>query len=603
MCGLGRLESRRGRLARTDHEPRVAADVDAHYGAAMLRTRTSVRDLVALPLVLVAAAMLWMLHARAWDLGGRSPVLNFDTGQYALAARELAQRGVLATPFALPIELAAHAAPPWPLAVVQPGLVLVNAAILAAVPSEWVPGSQLRAWLTLIVPFMCFLMLSASLSLAVRHLFARWWPDAPGWASLGAGLTLGLAFALDPEAQHFAMGSFTELPFTLGLFFALLGLALGVAGERPLVFGLVLGVAGLFRANMLWLAPLFAIAAAWSATPGRRGRTMWLVLAGFVLPLTPWWLYKWTQFGSPAWDLTRFVVFDRVAGFDWFMLYHRPEVPALPSGFEALRLLAAKVAGNLPTMLLSLTLGPRGLWLGALLVWLLSRPPRPLAAAGWVALAAALLGVLTAAVSIPWLRYLFPARILVEPVGVLALWALIWRAESVLGSTRVRVTACALAGLLVLGWGAWSTHRGLAEARATSQERAVPGWMSLARISLLLGQNLAPSDVVMSNLGPTLAWQTRRPVIHLAYSPADVRAVRSRCEFRHIVLCFRTAERAWPAWQEIFLSEGAAAATPGLDVVTERRYETPDGFTVVWIELGPRAPVMASAVVGSGALR
>ena len=34
---------------------------------------------------------------------------------------------------------------------------------------------------------------------AARHLFARWWPDAPGWASLGAGLTLGLAFALDPD--------------------------------------------------------------------------------------------------------------------------------------------------------------------------------------------------------------------------------------------------------------------------------------------------------------------------------------------------------------------------------------------------------------------
>jgi len=259
------------------------------------------------------------------------------------------------------------------------------------------------------------------------------------------------------------------------------------------------------------------------------------------------------------------------------------------------RLLAAKVAGNLPELLLAITLGPRGLWVGAVIAWLFTRPPRPLAAAAIVTLGAALLGVLTAAISIPWLRYLFPARILLEPIGVLALWALLWRAEGLLGAMRTRIAACVVAGLLVLGWGAWSTQRGLAEARATSQERAVPGWMTLTRMSILLGQRLGPGEAVMSNLGPTLAWQTRRPVIHLAHTPQDVAAVRWRCEFRHVVLCFRTAERAWPAWQEIWLREGAAAATPGLGVIAEQRYQTPEGFTVVWLELGPRTPVMALA--------
>ena len=553
------------------------------------------RELVVLPLVLVAATAIWLLHAQAWDLGGRSPLLNFDTGQYALAARELAQRGTLTTPFALPIELAAHPAPPWPLAVVQPGLVLVNAAILAVVPYEWAPGSEYRAWLTLLVPFVCFLMLSASLALAVRHLFARWWPEAPAWARLGAGLTLASGFLLDPEAQHFAMGGFTELPFTLGLFFGLLGLALGAPSERPLVFGLVLGVAGLFRANMLWLVPLFALAGAWSAPDGRRQRVAALVLLGFALPLVPWWIYKWTQFGSPAWDLTRFVVFDRVAGYDWFMLYHRAEVPVLPSGFEAARLLAAKTLANLPSLLLSLTLGPRGLWLGALAVWLFSRPPRPLAAAGAVALGASLLGVVTAAVSIPWLRYLFPARILAEAAGVLALWALIWHAERMLPSRSARILVCALAAALSLGWGAWSTQRGLAEARATSNERGVPNGATLTGLAIQLSNRLEKNEPVMTNLGPTLAWRTRRPVIHLANAPVDVAACRARCDFRHILLCFRSADRAWPAWQEIWSREGAATATPGLDVIAERRFETRDGFTVVWIELGPRGPMMAAA--------
>jgi hypothetical protein len=77
-----------------------------------------------------------MLHADAWGLGGRSPVLNYDSAQYALAARELATHGRLATTFALPLELARHAAPPWPLAVVQPGLVLAEAALFRLAPKE-----------------------------------------------------------------------------------------------------------------------------------------------------------------------------------------------------------------------------------------------------------------------------------------------------------------------------------------------------------------------------------------------------------------------------------------------------------------------------------
>src|SRR5205823_6270241 len=91
--------------------------------------------LVVLVVIGITAA-LWIVHARAWDLGGRSPVLSYDTSQYALAARELATHGRLATTFALPLELTRHSRPPWPLAVVQPGLVLAEAAVFRLVPPE-----------------------------------------------------------------------------------------------------------------------------------------------------------------------------------------------------------------------------------------------------------------------------------------------------------------------------------------------------------------------------------------------------------------------------------------------------------------------------------
>lgn len=564
----------------------------------MTPQRHGIADLMLLPFLLLCGAALWLLHAQAWDLGGKSPVLGYDTAQYALAARELAWHGKFATPFALPIELTTQAQPPWPLAVVQPGLVLAEAAIFKLVPARAVmAGSEPRGWLTLIVPFCCYLMLGAGLALAVRHLFARWWPDATPLLRRGAGLVVALAFLLDPEAQHFAMGGFTELPFTLGLLFALLGIALEAPGFLPLQYGVVLGLAGLFRANMLVLAPVFALAAAWSAPEGRRLRTLVLVLFGYAIPLTPWWFYKWQAFGSPGWDLTKFVVWDHVQGRSWFSLYHLPELPQLPTGGAAMALIAGKAAANAGPLALSLLIGPRGLWLAAIPLWLWRcRPERPLAAAALAALAATALGFASAAVSIPWTRYVFTARALVEPIGFLALCALVRHEGGEWLGARGRRVAVGLLGALAIGWGAFSTVSGNAEAREASRERGVPESATLTSLSIVLNDKLAPGEPLMSNLGPALAWQTNHPVVHLALTPADVEACRRRLDVKHIVLAFRSSERAWPGWNEIVERAGAARTMTGLGVIDERRYLSPDGFVIVWLELGPLPPAMAANV-------
>ena len=70
----------------------------------MPRTWTSSRTIPLLALIAFGAT-LGVLHARAFGVGGRSPGLSFDAAQYALAARTLAERGTLATWFALPIDL------------------------------------------------------------------------------------------------------------------------------------------------------------------------------------------------------------------------------------------------------------------------------------------------------------------------------------------------------------------------------------------------------------------------------------------------------------------------------------------------------------------
>jgi hypothetical protein len=318
------------------------------------------------------------------------------------------------------------------------------------------------------------------------------------------------------------------------------------------------------------------------------------VALGVVLPLAPWWLYKWREFGDPGWDLTRYVVWDHVAGRDWFSLYHLPELPVVPRGAEAVRLLAGKIGGNLPTLVLDMTQGLRGLWAGAMLLWLaIARPPRALVVAALALLVATALGVLSAAVSIPWLRYLFPTRVLFECGGLLAAWAL-FATMAGLAPAQRRLLQVAVA-LLALGWGGWQTMRGLAEARETAVVRGVPSTATFTEIGLMVRSELRPGEVVMSNLGPALAWQTLHPVLHLALTPDDVEACRRRRDFRLIVLAFREPDRAWPGWVEIMASPGAARTVARLAVQSERRYRSADGFTIVLLTLDPLPAAMAVA--------
>jgi hypothetical protein len=271
-----------------------------------------------------------------------------------------------------------------------------------------------------------------------------------------------------------------------------------------------------------------------------------------------------------------------------------PEIPALPSGLEAARLLAGKVAGNLVSLLLAATNGPRALWIAALALWLIvGRGPRPLVAAGWAMLAAMALGLASAAASIPWLRFLFPTRIPLEAAGTLALWGLLAAAPETLLSRGGRRALSVLVAVLALGWGAWQTARGNEEASVVSRQRGLPSLWGLRFFGRKLEEELAPDEAVMSNLGAPLAWYAKRPVIHLALTPADVEACRQRYEFRHVLLVFRQAERAWPGWNEIVERPEDATKLPEWNVRRMRKWRTLDGFLVIWLELGPTGVLRA----------
>jgi hypothetical protein len=555
--------------------------------------------------LLAAGCGLWLLHAESWSLGRRSPVLSYDTSQYALAARELARHGRLATTYALPVELARHPQPPWPLALVQPGLVLLEAAAFRLAPAElklfgrsyaqWSRPDQME-WLVIPILFTCYVMCGILLGLATGKLLRRHAHGISDAMRMAAGATVGLAFLLDPEAQHFGVGGFTELPFTCGLVGALALLALDRAQRRPLVFGLLLGVTGSFRLNMLWLAPALVAAAAALGPRGGRGRVVGWALLGFVIPLAPWWIYKWLAFGTPAWDIGHYVIWDGVQGRTWFTLNHLPETPRLPHGVEAIRLLAAKTLRNLPGLLLAATTGPRALWLGALVAWIVvAREPRTLRIVAMAVLAVFTLGLMAAAIGVPSLRYAFPGRVVLEAAGILALWGLIARATPGAISQRWKPALRVVVVVMALGWGAWQTAGGNREARAASVTRGVPGTQTMLQIAVLMNREIPAGEAVMSNLGPTLAWHARRPVVHLALAPEDVEACRRRLDFRNVMLVFRDPAHAWGAWSEIVARPLEARARPELNIAHVRRYQSADGFIFVWLELGPLGPGLASA--------
>jgi len=567
-------------------------------------TRKTAAGLAMFLVLLVAGCALWVLHAESWSLGRRSPVLSYDTAQVALAARELAFHGRLATPYALPLELARHPQPPWPLAIVQPGLVIVEAAVFRLAPAELKIGGRSYAqwrrpdqveWLVIPIVFACYLMCAILLALATSKLLRRH-ADIDDRMRMAAASVVGLAFLLDPEAQHFGVGGFTELPFTCGLVAALAQLALDRAPRRPFLYGLLLGVTGAFRVNMLWLAPVLVIATiALTPRESRARVAAWTVL-GFALPLGPWWIYKWLAFGSPAWDLGRYVIWDGVQGRTWFTLNHLPEPPHLPQGFEAVRLIAGKTLRNLPGLLLAAGAGPRALWLGALVAWVaLARGRRTLRIAGATTLAVFGLGLLAAAIGFPWLRYAFPGRVVMEAAGVLALWGLIAMATPARIAPRWAPLLRAGVAVLALSWGALQTAAGNEETRGSSAARGVPGTQTLLQITVLMNREIPAGEPVMSNLGPTLAWHAKRPVVHLALAPEDLEACRRRLDFRNVLLVFRDPSLAWGEWSEVVAHPLEVKNRPELNVSRVRSYQSADGFVLVWLQLGPLAPGLASA--------
>ncbi|MBI5711685.1 MAG: glycosyltransferase family 39 protein [Candidatus Eisenbacteria bacterium] len=280
-----------------------------------------------LPPVALALLLLFALAALLvqLELTVRRPgrgLMSFDSAEYAVAGRELARTGRLATPFALPVMIHALGPAPFPLLVGHPLVPLADAALFRLAGE--------RPVVTLLPPAVAFLAivwLTALIALSVS-------------GSVGVALAAGMAMALSPPALFFAADGVSELPFAACWTLALLLLMRLPERPRPVALGIALGLAHLARPVLGPLLPVW-LAGVWLLLPRpHRGRRLGLFLAAFVPFAAALLAYKRFAAGSALADAGPFLLLTHLQpGFTPHQMPGMMDLPS-PLGFLAAHPLA-----------------------------------------------------------------------------------------------------------------------------------------------------------------------------------------------------------------------------------------------------------------------
>ncbi len=480
------------------------------------------------------AATVWSFHAwwtiarvgRAW--------FSYDSAQYALAARDLAQTGRLTTPYAYIGTLREGSGPPYPLLAGHPLLPVLQAPLFAVLGP--------RPWVSLVPVVLCHLLTVSLAALLVV--------ECGGGIALAA--VVGAALAGTPALLGNASDGLSELPFTAAWMATLLVLAGFRRAPRAWAVGALLGLAHLARPMVVPTLPLWLAAAAWASPPGTRWRGVTQVLAGFAPFAVALLLYKWSATGNAFADVGGIMLLTGLAPefapHDVARLLHPPDalgwIRAHPGAF------VAKLSRNLPAMSLeALRLG--GWAVGCGFAWFVLRPARdglgPVRLVAGASLAA-IAGL--AAVTLPRAHYLFPMLPVAVALGALALQ----RAGRAARLPSVIVLAL-VAGLLA--WSSWRPlvlgWRALREpprAASAFNEREVAG------LGAILHRRLPAGTRVASDMAPWVSWYTRHPSVNLPLRTQDLNELRDRHGIGAVVLTneWLVSLPGNEAWRDVFES-------------------------------------------------
>jgi len=476
-------------------------------------------------LLLISAAVLAIQLEVAVRRPGRG-LMSFDSAEYAVAGREFARTGRLATPFVLPSMIRGPAHPPFPLLLGHPLVPAVEAVLFRL--------GGARPALTLVPPALAFL--------AVVWLAALLALRASG--SAGAGFAAGLALAFAPGALDFASDGLTELPFTAFWLLALLLIAELPERPRPAALGIVLGLAHLTRPVLGPLLPVWLCGIGILAPGGRRSRTVGIALAAFApFAIALYALHHAPGQGGLAEPGPIMLLSGLRPDFTPERIVCMTDLPQ-PWAYVAAHpgALVRKALGS-ASALLSAALG-----LGSPAVLLLfvlhlvapaaragERRFRGLLVALWLALFA------LACVTLPSVRFLFPMQAAVFALAVAESHRLA-RARGL--SSRLAVAGSLAVALLVSAYPTAVEWRGAWRAPANSG--AVFSESEWRALGARLSHALPPETIVASDAAPWVAWYGDRAAVQLPAAPDELSALTRHLRFEAIVLTNQWA--IWLPW-------------------------------------------------------
>ena len=523
------------------------------------RTRPLPRGVLFTGLVLFAAAV-WMFHAW-WTIARFDRArFTYDSAQYALAARELATTGRLATPYSYVGPLRESARPPYPLLAGHPLVPILEAPVFAVFGAE--------AWISIVPALLCHLLAVVLAAMLVLE----------SGGSIFLAAAAGVTLAGSPLMLAYATEGLSEMPFTAAwtaamLFLVRLRRSSGEAPRAttvlpPVALGILLGIAHLARPVVVPTLPLWLAAAAWSAPPGKRLRNALLVGAGFVPFASALVLYKWRAAGHPFSEVGNIMLLVGLAPefgeYDVARLLHPPDAIAWIRAHPGA--LVAKLAQNVPLMVKqSLHLGGWAVGLGFL--WSVARPVRDgrgpirLVAGGSLALLA-----LFCALTLARPHYLFPMLPTVVALSTISLAGL-------LRATRIPTLAAHGLLLAMLSWASWRPllaewSRARAGARpAEFTEREVAG------LGAILSRRLPEGTIVSSDMAPWISWYANRASVNLPYAVQDLAELRDRHGVSAVVLTneWLIQRPGNEAWRDLFLSRTTVPGWTTTDVVKSGR--------------------------------
>ncbi len=490
-------------------------------------------------LILVLALLLTGLTAVFWFnfqeqyFGGLS--IN-DAMDYAGIARNIMEGEGITSQYSTPLSLVYHSipqpdmwrAPGWPL-------------FLAGFQNILGASDEASAW----AGGFCFILAAPLVFILAVLLFER---------KIGViiGLLAWLFYLFSPQFLNYSISGMTE---SLSILLMLLLMVLLFSGsgfnwQTNLLIGLVLGFFYLTRYNAILFLPLILILRCWQSPKGGKLKAALIVLASFLVVVSPWLIRNIYLFGNPLFSLQKYELLMFTETYPDYTLYGLPESLSVFSlTGEMWNDIGAKFCSNwqeFVSLLPEMDFWGVCPWLLLLFVLPVYKI-KPQVTVFKITVLVFFVGQLLALLIlhfIPRLFYMFTPLLSIGAIGSLVLLG----QELLSGISRFDLRRGFRVGLVVAlclsgGWTAFAGYFDF-NFEATQESEILPQIQEIVKMT-------SADQTLLTNEGQTLSWYGDRYALKLPYSMTMLKQVQDLTEIDGIYITERIlwnipeVEREW----------------------------------------------------------